>query len=59
MDVTLTATRFTVYSHGDRLGVVVPRNDGWAFVPCNGNFQVFFGVTPEDAIAEAGMFVKH
>ena len=53
-DVSLVSSRFTVFRGSLRVGVIVPRSDGWAFVSCNSPFFTCFGSTPEEAARNAG-----
>ena len=41
--VSMIASRFSVFKNGVRLGVIVPRNDGWAFVLTTAPFTFFTG----------------
>lgn len=56
--VSMVASRFSVFKNGVRLGVIVPRNDGWAFVLATAPFAFFTGNTPEEAIVAAGYSIK-
>lgn len=52
--VSLVPSRFSVFRGKVRLGVIVPRSDGWAFVSCSGSFATYYGKSPEEAIMNAG-----
>lgn len=59
--ISLVCSRFSVRSGSTHLGVVVPRTEGWTFVPfaqrTDDQFICFYGDTPQEAVYAAGFDV--